>query len=119
MKYYIAIFILILTTGFSTTAQPSADNNMEVLNSKTGEEDKYLLMIFSGSDWCKPCMRLKQEVLSNTTFMSYKDHPLELQEVDFPYKKKNKLSKAKQVQNNALADQYNPEGVFSKNIIIR
>ena len=80
--------------------------------------NKPILMIFSGSDWCKPCILLKKEVLQSPAFQSYaKDH-LVIQEVDFPYRKANKLSKEKQQANDALAAKYNPEGNFPKVILL-
>jgi thioredoxin-related protein len=32
------------------------------------KEDKDLLLLFTGSDWCPPCQKLEQEVLSNEEF---------------------------------------------------
>ncbi|MFT5166012.1 MAG: thioredoxin-related protein [Saprospiraceae bacterium] len=113
MKYSISIFILFLTTGFSVKAQ-SIDNNILSSFQKAPEEGKYVLMVFSGSDWCKPCMQLKQKILSNEAFTNYSSNRLLIHEVDFPYKRKNKLSKTQQQQNDELAERYNKEGVFPK-----
>ena len=75
-------------------------------------------MVFSGSDWCKPCIHLKANILSNNLFTAYSSSHLILQEVDFPYKKKNKLTKAHQDHNNLLADKYNRDGAFPKVLLI-
>ena len=113
MKYPTSIFILFLITGFYVTAQ-SADYNSQNSFQKAKEENKHLLMVFSGSDWCKPCMQLKQKILSNDVFTNYSSNRLLIHEVDFPYKRKNKLSKTQAKHNNALAEKYNQEGVFPK-----
>ena len=48
-------------------------------------------MIFSGSDWCKPCINLKQSILLTDEFAKFSGEEMVLLELDFPYKKKNKL----------------------------
>ena len=75
-------------------------------------EDKKVLMIFSGSDWCRPCRKFKTNILENQSFREYVQQNLVLLSVDFPAKKKNKLSDEQYNRNKALADKYNKAGVF-------
>jgi len=83
-----------------------------------GKETMPTLLIFSGSDWCKPCIQLKKEVLDTPTFQKYAEANLILKEVDFPYKKANRLPKEKRDSNDALAAKYNPQGIFPSLILI-
>ncbi len=52
------------------------------------EQKKAVLMDFTGSDWCPPCMQLKKTVLSNAEFAKFAADKLVLVEVDFPENKK-------------------------------
>ena len=107
----ICVALLFLTTMSIATAQ-SAVHNMDEAQTQVEDQGKNLLMVFSGSDWCKPCIKLKQEVLQSPDFKFYWDEHLVLLELDFPYKKKNKLDKTQTKHNEELADRYNEEGVF-------
>lgn len=73
---------------------------------------KAVLMVFSGSDWCKSCMQFEHEVLQSPEFEQLAAPSLILLKVDFPRRKKNQLSPKLQQQNDALAAAYNPEGQF-------
>jgi thiol-disulfide isomerase/thioredoxin len=71
-----------------------------------------MLLNFSGSDWCGPCIRLRKLVFESRVFISYADSNLVLINADFPRLKKNKLSKEQQKKNDRIADKYNPKGIF-------
>lgn len=75
-------------------------------------EQKNILMVFAGSDWCRPCMQLKKQVLETTPFKEYAANNLVLVYLDFPARKKNRLSKAQTKHNEALAEKYNQSGAF-------
>jgi thioredoxin-related protein len=73
---------------------------------------KPILMVFAGSDWCKPCIMLRKEVWDTEAFRTYaKDHYV-LLELDFPRFKKNQLPAEQVKQNEQLASQFNKEGTF-------
>ncbi|MEM7101652.1 MAG: thioredoxin family protein [Bacteroidota bacterium] len=71
-----------------------------------------VLMVFSGSDWCRPCMKLKEQVLESSDFYQFAENHLVLLEVDFPRSKKNQPSKEQQLHNEKLAERFNPQGIF-------
>jgi len=79
---------------------------------------KYILINFSGSDWCGPCIRERKEILENEVFEKYASDHLILVRADFPRQKKNQLSKEQTKKNEALADKYNPEGKFPYTILV-
>jgi thioredoxin-related protein len=79
---------------------------------------KYILLNFSGSDWCAPCIKLRQEVFGSREFEQLASNSLELYDADFPRKKKNQLSKELQQSNDALAEKYNPLGKFPYTVIL-
>lgn len=80
-------------------------------------ESKSILMVFSGSDWCKPCIQFKKEILESEEFKK-SDQDLILLYLDFPYKRQNALSKDELVHNEALAEIYNADGKFPKIILL-
>ena len=51
---------------------------------KAGEENKLVLMDFTGSDWCGACIQMRQRVLDTPEFQAYADAHLVLLEVDLP-----------------------------------
>lgn len=71
-------------------------------------ESKPLLIDFTGSDWCPPCIRLRKEVFSKPEFADYASKNLVFLEVDFP--KRKTLPPAQQAANEALARQFGVEG---------
>lgn len=77
-----------------------------------------ILLSFSGSDWCGPCIRLHKEIFESSSFSDFaKDH-LVMVNADFPRLKKNQLSKEQQKKNDALADNYNTEGSFPLTLLL-
>ena len=69
---------------------------------------KPMLAVFSGSDWCGPCIQLKTKVFESPGFMSWAAENVVLLELDFP--KKSPQSPELQTQNQRLAEKYNITG---------
>ncbi|MEZ4685800.1 MAG: thioredoxin family protein [Bacteroidia bacterium] len=76
------------------------------------DQHKTVLLVFKGSDWCAPCIKLDREVFTNEEFQAYATDHLVMLEADFPRKKANRLSDEQQAKNAALAEQYNQQGYF-------
>jgi thioredoxin-related protein len=86
---------------------------------QVAKDKKELIMLnFSGSDWCGPCIRLRKEVFESDAFNEVADNSLILVNADFPRNKKNQLSAELQRQNESLADTYNPQGKFPYTVIL-
>jgi thioredoxin-related protein len=81
-------------------------------------ENKLILLNFSGSDWCGPCIQLKKEVFESAQFKTFADGKLVLVRADFPRLKKNQLEKAQQVKNDWMAEKYNTDGKFPLTVLI-
>ncbi len=92
--------------------------NIDVAKEQAKKEDKYILLSFSGSDWCIPCMRLEKDIFSADAFTQFAADHLVLVNADFPRKNKNQLSKDQQKMNDALAEKYNPQGSFPFTILL-
>jgi thioredoxin-related protein len=85
--------------------------------SSAKENHKYILISFSGSDWCGPCIRTHKEIFEKEAFQNYADKNLVLVSADFPRLKKNKLPAEQLKKNNELAVKYNPDGDFPLTIL--
>jgi thioredoxin-related protein len=92
--------------------------NFEEAKHLAKQEHRYILLNFSGSDWCGPCIRMHKEILESAEFTQLADQKLVLMNADFPRMKKNQLPAAQQQQNNVLADQYNPKGNFPYTVLL-
>jgi thiol-disulfide isomerase/thioredoxin len=113
-KFFLGIILLIGTTitSFSQTSKTADEAFSNALSA-----NKKVLLVFSGSDWCAPCVQLENKILSTTTFIDFANKNLIIIHADFPQRKK--LSKEIQSQNDALAEQYNPTGEFPEIVLLR
>ena len=94
--------------GFSQEWQTS----FETAKVMAKESQKPIVLVFQGSDWCAPCIKLDHEIWSTSFFQTYaKNHYIMLQ-ADFPRKKKNALSQEQTIANKSLAEKYNKRGIF-------
>ncbi len=112
MKVLLASFI----TGLFLNVTWLGDFNEA--SSQAAKSHKFILINFSGSDWCGPCIRERKEILENDAFERYAVSNLILVRADFPRQKKNQLSKEQTKRNEVLADKYNPEGKFPYTILV-
>ncbi|MEX0321216.1 MAG: thioredoxin family protein [Puniceicoccaceae bacterium] len=71
-------------------------------------EDRLVLLMFTGSDWCVWCKRVHQEILDTPVFMEWAKENLVLVYVDFP-RKDYRTAKVKE-QNDSLDKQYDVSG---------
>lgn len=92
------------------------DFNQAVTESK--QNNKLILLNFSGSDWCGPCIKLKKDVFESAEFKNFSSEKLVLIRADFPRLKKNQLDKIQQDKNDILAEKYNPNGKFPLTVLI-
>lgn len=114
MRFFSVIFayavLLMNTSGW--------ENDFEQAKKKAETEHKYILLNFSGSDWCGPCIRLTKDVFESASFATFSSENLVLVNADFPRLKKNQLSKEQQKKNDKLADKYNSQGVFPLTLLL-
>lgn len=92
--------------------------NFEEAKQQALSEHKKIVMVFQGSDWCAPCMKLDREVWSQEKFKKYASDNYIMVKVDFPKRKKNTLAKAQSDHNKLLAEQYNPQGHFPYVVVL-
>ena len=108
--------ILIGVLGF--LASSVWQHDFEKAKKEAREKHELILLNFSGSDWCIPCIRMEKEIFASDAFEKMADTSLVLVNADFPRLKKNQLSKELQKQNEWLADKYNPKGIFPYTLLL-
>jgi thioredoxin-related protein len=107
---FLAIWLMAQTHTWHT--------NMQEAKTLAQKEHRHILLNFSGSDWCGPCIVLRKEILDAPDFSTLADTTLVLVNADFPRMKKNQLSKEQQALNDQLADQYNAKGQFPLTLLL-
>lgn len=105
------IYILLFASFGMLQAQQWQENFDDAL-AKASAEDKPIVLVFSGSDWCAPCIRLKRHIFDSDEFKAYALEHYVMYDADFPRKKKNQLPEEKLNVNKFLAEKYNPRGYF-------
>ena len=112
------VLIFILGISFNSYSQGFQSHiNLEAAIEAASSQDQDILMVFSGSDWCRPCKQFKKLILDDVKFQNYCDESLTILYLDFPSKKKNKLSEEQKIHNEELAAKYNASGTFPKLIL--
>lgn len=90
---------------------------LERARQEAKQENKLILLHFSGSDWCLPCIRMEKEVFEKETFNTFATNNLIMLTADFPRQKKN-LAKEKVTENEALAEQFDKQGHFPYTVLL-
>ena len=71
-----------------------------------------VLMIFAGSDWCRPCIQFERSILSSEKFSNYASENIAILYLDFPRKKSNQLPQPVKIHHERLAERFNKSGAF-------
>lgn len=83
------------------------ETNMDAAKKKAAEENKGLLIEFTGSDWCGPCINMKKTVLVKDEFLNAAQKGFVLVELDFPSKP---LSPEQTAHNKKYGSEYSISG---------
>lgn len=102
----------IFTSLFMFASAQNWQTDLNKAKTKASAESKNIILVFQGSDWCAPCMKLEREIWSNDEFKAYAEGHFIMLLADFPKKKGNALSAEQQEKNNKLAETYNKNGFF-------
>lgn len=96
-----------------------AQNRWETAKKTAAENNELILLNFSGSDWCVPCIKLHKNIIETEDFKKLQnDNVIVYLNADFPRNKKNQLSADLKKENAALADLYNKKGIFPYTILL-
>ena len=100
------------TVGVATLSSPAFastldgwSNNLDKALEKAKADKKCVLVEFTGSDWCPPCIAMRKNVFSQKEFVATASKKFILVELDFPKGDKELAEK-----NKPLAEKYKIEG---------
>ena len=103
MKKWMGV-LAVLMVASAVFAAEGWLTDFEKAEAQAKATDKYMLMDFSGSDWCGMCIKLDKDVFSKDAFKKFASENLVLMLVDFP-RSKQQADEVK-AQNRKLAGQY-------------
>lgn len=108
----IIVALLVMVVCVSTTMAQEWQTDINVAKEIASKESKPIILVFQGSDWCAPCIKLDREIWSTDTFKKYAKENYVMLKADFPRRKKNTLSESQKKANVLLAEEYNKQGFF-------
>lgn len=113
-KISIALLFLIGLNCFSQNWLTDFDEAKQIAQ----HNNQKIILVFSGSDWCAPCIKLEKEIWETEIFKNYSKSNLVMLRADFPRRKKNALKPKQQQHNNNLAETYNNNGYFPLVVVL-
>ena len=111
-------FLLVALISLPAFLPAEWQSDFEQAKHTAQTEHKYILLNFSGSDWCGPCIRMKKEIFDAEVFGQFANEHLVLVNADFPRLKKHALPADQQKKNDQLADQYDKDGLFPLTVLL-
>jgi thiamine biosynthesis lipoprotein len=111
------LFLLFFCFILQKTGQSQIPDSAMDLFEAARLEQKPILLIFSGSDWCLPCIRFEKKILHDSIFRRFAGLQLVLVNADFPQRKR--LTKEAILKNEALAAKFDPDGIFPLVLLLK
>lgn len=113
MKCTLIFALILVGSVVNAQSHTNADEAFKIAN----ESKKVVLLIFSGSDWCAPCVEFDKKVIQQAAFQSFAEQSLVILKADFP--QRSKMPRELEEQNEGLASLYNPKGIFPMVLLLR
>ena len=107
-SYLVVAVVIFISLSHEVLGAATWLNDFSKAQAQAKAEGKFVLVNFTGSDWCGWCIKLRKDVFLRPEFESYAKSNLILVEIDFP--KRKPLPPAVQQQNQKLAEQFQVQG---------
>ena len=108
MKKVILVFAFLIS-GFVTQAQElNWYTDIAKATEASLNENKPMMLFFTGSDWCGWCTKLQKDVLKKDEFFIWATNNVILVELDFP--KRTPQDEAIKLQNQKLMQNFSVQG---------
>lgn len=105
----ISFLVALALTGPLLAAGEGWTHDYDAAKKQAAEQDKSLLIDFTGSDWCGWCIKLDKEVFQHDAFKEGVKDKFVLVELDFP-RDKSKLPEGAEERNKELNEKYGIRG---------
>ena len=115
MRKLLLLFALAIS---NFAASQEWQTNFEEAKKIATEQDKNVVIVFSGSDWCAPCIKLDKNIWQSEAFKKEAKEEWVLVKANFPRKKANELPKEQTEHNRKLAEKYDVEGSFPLVVVL-
>ena len=79
-KILIGFIVLVSNFGFAQEWQENFDEAKKIAS----EQDKNIIIVFSGSDWCAPCIKLDKNIWQSEAFKKEANEEWVLVKANFP-----------------------------------
>ncbi|WP_203295622.1 thioredoxin family protein [Luteirhabdus pelagi] len=121
MKKFVFILLVAFTTiGFSQQDERDTNlswiTNVEEAVKISTEEEKPILLYFTGSDWCAPCKMLKEDFFESEAFQQ-RANDMVLVLIDYP-RRMDVISTEQLNYNKTIIAKYNKERTFPKVLML-
>jgi len=101
----VTVGVAALASSAFASALPGWSTDLEAALAQAKSENKPVLVEFTGSDWCPPCIKMRKEVFSKPEFVEAASKKFILVEIDVPRGDKELAEK-----NRPIAQEYKIEG---------
>ena len=109
---FVAMVIVCLFGVTSILANEDEESNWttdaEAASEIAQQEHRDMLLLFTGSDWCPPCIKLEEQILSQAGFSEKATESFVLVKFDFP--QNTPISRELELQNSEWASRFGVEG---------
>ena len=106
-RIFTILAVFAATVTFAAAGLDGWMDNLDKAIEKAKKENKPILVEFTGSDWCPPCMMMRKNVFSKKEFVDAASKKWILVELDLPKKSHPEVAK----RNRPLAEKFKIEGV--------
>ncbi|MDZ7613755.1 MAG: thioredoxin family protein [Flavobacteriaceae bacterium] len=110
MKTLYSILLFVLFSNLASGQQWLT--NFEEAKKQATEKNQNIVLVFQGTDWCAPCIKLDKEIWSTETFKSQGETHFVMLKADFPRKRKTNWTRCSKNKMQQLAEKYNKSGYF-------
>jgi len=117
-RLLILVFLFVTATYFGQTETTSLKwlTNLEKAQKISKKTKKPILVYFTGSDWCTPCKKLKEDFFNTEEFIKKADKMV-LVMIDKPFRV-DIISEKQMEYNNKIIAKYNPKKTFPKMLML-
>lgn len=118
-KAFLLFFLFAITVSFAqseTNSKLTWLTNLEKAQQIAKKNKKPILMYMTGSDWCAPCQKLKEDFFESEQFIA-RANDMVLVMIDRP-RRIDILSEEQLAYNKQVLAKYNKENAFPKILIL-
>lgn len=108
-NFLFSVFVAASVIAFpvSSQAAETPESLDKIIETATAKKTP-ILLLFTGSDWCPPCMRMEKEVFNTPEFENYAKADIAFVKLDFP--RRSAQSEEIKTRNEALAQKFGITG---------